>query len=321
LVNVQRRLRATGSAKDIGEMLGMLGPASGLTLKHNARSKVVSGTASKKKPVSPELAGRLQTVIDDKKRDAHVSLGRTQKGIAFGAFPSDVANKPQELRIDHFTAIEKGSPGTGVVKLAHEIIENYEGHGPAGDDPRFAYSLSHEVALKVEDTILAELQQASGQKLSGARGNTYKFLTGTGKAQKHQWAEAYENDYLLWDEPVGKPGTFTNARRVGKVHVRTFTVTGFSDTVHLPKGVDKTLTVVADLLKKDRSASVVLAGTAADAKVAGEVPKWGLKLEDRIIELIGSGDELTRASGRFHKAPARTGGSNQVVITVNRPDL
>lgn len=322
LVNVQRRLKVTGAAKDVGEMLGLLGPGSGLTLKHNAKSKIVSGTASKTKPVSPELAGQLQTVIDDKKRDAEVNLGRKKKGITFGAFPDDVVNKPvQELRIDHFTAVEKGAPGSGVVKLAHEIIENYEAHGPARDDPRFAFTSSHEVALKVEDKILAELQSAGGQKLSGARRNTYKFVTGTGKDRKYQWVEAYENDYLVWEEVMNDKAAFSNARRVGKVHVRSFTVKGFSSTVHLPKDIDSTLQALADLLKKDSSASVVFLGTATDAKVAREVPKWGLKLEDRIIELIGAGDELTAASGRFHKAPASVGGSNQVVITVNRPDL
>ena len=91
---IQRSLIVHGNKKDIKAFLGLLEPASGLSLKYDPDTKKVSVTGSRgKPPQSPELASQLQTIIQDPQQDAELNLGRKKEGVRFGAFPTSLRKK------------------------------------------------------------------------------------------------------------------------------------------------------------------------------------------------------------------------------------
>ncbi len=162
---LQRQLKVDGDRQDVAAMAAMLGAASGLILVWDAKRKTISAKGPNgKKALSQEVADRLQQIIADTARDAEIHLGRTREGIHIGAFPTDFTTNPvQELRIDQILSLEKGAPGSGVSTLMHEIIENYEMQSHRDESFNDAFEASHRPAVKSENKILDQIQDARGE--------------------------------------------------------------------------------------------------------------------------------------------------------------
>ena len=319
---IQRRLLVKADKKsDIKAMFDLLEPASGFRLKLNPKTNEVSVTASVLKPPSFVLAGRLATIMDDPKQNAEIHLGRKQSGVHVGAFPSDLSNKAvQEIRIDHILALEKGAPGSGVAKLAHEIVENYEGHGLKDYNWSVAFSASHEKAVETENLIEGELGHP------GSRRNTFSVLIdpGKGKPRFLRGIEDREKYFLVWDESFDRKGVISNVRRVPRVKVSTYKFEGFSTGSNtLPKAGAATITALAADLKTNPTASALVegfasAGTTSDKNVRlGE--EWAEIVQERVIEKVA--DKINTNWRRFHLVGSAVKAGNFVEITVERPDL
>lgn len=316
---IRRRLIATGDKADVKAMLGLLESASGLTLKHGAKG-VVSITGLADKNPSFELATRLQKIIDDPKQDAEIHLGRKQAGVLFGAFPSDPEKLVQEIRIDHILALEKGESGSGVSKLAHEIVENYEAHALTDYNWSVAFEASHDKAKRVEDLVEAELGHP------GVGRNMFAVHPKAGDVKKNgfsRWIEDREHYFLVWDQD-SKKGTLSNVRRVPRVKVSTYIIDGFTaGSGTLPKEAEATIAALATDMKNIPTASALMKGFASvgrsDREKVRLADEWTEMVQDKVIELTG--DVLVTNWRRFHRVgiPALT--RNAVVITLDRPDL
>jgi len=242
-MSMQRQLKVVGDQKDVAAMAAMLDAASGLILVWDAKKKTISVKGPNgKKALSQEVADRLQQIIADTGKDAEIHLGRTQEGVHIGAFPVDFKTNPvQELRIDQILLLEKGAPGFGVSSLMHEIIENYEMHSYRNESFNDAFEASHEPAVKEENKILDQIQDARGESRSGDRLNQYTvdvdLIPGTApKARgrnkppstgKVLFIEAHQNEYLI---SAGNINTKTppTVRRVPSVPDGVFRITGFT---------------------------------------------------------------------------------------------
>lgn len=318
---VQRRLLVSSDSRaDIKTMLALLEPASGFSLKHDPKTKEVSVAASVLKPPSFVLAGQLATIMDDPKQDAEIHLGRKQKGVSVGAFPSDPDRAVQEIRIDHILALEKGAPGSGVAKLAHEIVENYEAHALKDFNWSVAFSESHKKALDVEDLIEYELGHP------GSRRNTFSVIInpGKGKPRFSRGIEDREKYFLVWDQSFDSKDTWSNARRVSRVKVSNYKIDGFTaGSNSLPKGGDAIITALASDLKKDPTASALVEGFAAAGGTSDEnlklAEEWAEIVRDKVIEEVA--DKLNTHWRRFHLVGNAARSGNSVMITVERPDL
>ena len=314
---VQRSLEVTGSATDVASMLRMLRKPSRLDLDHDRKSHRVSITGKKPDPPSPELAAKLTEVVDEPARTAKINLGRKQQGVGFGAFPHQEDKPIQELRIDHFEALEKGVPGAGTATLIHEITENFAATDPAVHETRWemAHDLVHEGAEQEANLVLDQLQGASGAKKSGRRQAQYTFVTGKGARRRTTWAEARENQYHLWDAAPG--GGIANARTAGIVQLADLSIEFSTLWEGLPSTAQPVIAQIADLMAKHPSATVVLQGFAS-ARKAAKVQDWYWAIHGAVRTLMGNPELSTEQ--RYAFEPARTGDS-RVQITVNRPDI
>lgn len=318
---LQRQLQVTGSPADVGTMLSILNRSSGLGLTHNRKTTQVTATGKPKKPKSPELARKLTEVIADPKRKAQINLGKTKLGVSFGAFPQSEDRPIQELRIDHFAALEKALPGEGAVILIHEITENFQASDPKliGNDWRLMHELAHPAAAAEASLVLKELQNANGVMPSGDRLNDYVFVHGKGARQRFTQVQAHENDYLLYDsDPRSTTGAIINVRRAAKLNFGSFTVSGLkagSDVI--PTAANADLAKVTKKLTDFPSASVVLRGFP-DKKSATSVTNWYVAIHKLITSSIS--DVILATDQRFEYAAAGSG-TNTVEVVVNRPDI
>jgi hypothetical protein len=326
---IQRRLLATGSKKDIRAALDLLEPASGFTLKHDPKTNEVTITASKLRPQSFVLAGQLATIMDDPNQDAEIHLGQDKEGVSFGAFPGNaqdlVDNPVQEIRIDHMLALEQGAPGAGAAKMAHEIIENYTAHDPQVRDQiwQVAFGESHTKALEAENLIEGELGHP------GARRNTFSVVTdpGKGKPRFLREIEDRETHFLVWDMSFGGKGTVSNARRVPRLRVASYTIDGFTaastGSNTLPEGAATTIAAISKDLKKNPTASAFMQGFASLGKTPDENVRlaegWAEEMRDLVIFLAN--DQVGVSWQRFEVVGNAHTSRNRVVITIDRPDL
>ena len=315
---IQRRLIVTGDKADIKAFLGLLESASNFTLKHDSTTNEVSVTRSGGKPQSSELASRLRSIIDDPKQHAEINLGRKQQDVDFGKFPDDPKKTVQEIRIDQVLALEKGAPGSGVATLAHEIVENYEAHALKDYNWSVARAESHERALKTEILIAGELGHP------GSRRNTFSVTPDKDKPRFLRWIQDWEKYFLVWEQSFDGKGIVSNARRVPRVKVSTYTIGGFTaGSATLPQAGEATIAALAADLKNNPTASALVEGFATagstSAKNVELATKWAEMVKDKIIDK--GANNLTIHWRRFHVVgrAARTG--NSVVITVERPKM
>jgi hypothetical protein len=324
-VPVQRRLEMSGSAADVATTLKILTKASGLPLRRGRGSRVVVD-GEPGRATSPALASQLLTIIGDEQRTALVHVGPTTKlQQEIGAFPDDAKKPVQHIFVDQLLTLEKAMPGGAAAKLAHEITENYVAQpliaeGGLGD---FSFDPSHAAAVKVEDKVLAELQTAAGDTLSGRRMRDYIIDAPNEKGRGERRfirAETHENEFVLYESV---PGGSVGARRITRdagTTVRTGELVGFGRReIGLPTGADKVLREIADLLSADLSAAVILQPISL-AWSTMDAASWPQLITERIQELMTTSDVVARFDGRFSPHPVtRPGDYNGVQLTVRRP--
>lgn len=316
-VRVQRQLKVTGASGDIATMLGLLGPPTGLKLARDPKTTAVAGTPSGK-PTSPALQAALSPILTDPAQHAEINLGRTQPGVWMGQAPGDNGPLVQELRIDQIAALEKHTPGEGLAKLTHEIVENFEGHGQQAAGSGFNFGASHAAAIKTENTVLAELQAARRGPLSGARQNTYKVLTGSGSRRELWMVAARENDFLIAVTRFNGQGEITAARRVPRQYVRSFAVAGFTGkSTAVPAAAATTIADVAALLNKDPLLCLVLRGTAAKPNTVATASGWVDLVFDAIEAAAGTQDVSSVWERTYRESVA--GATDDVRIVLDRP--
>jgi hypothetical protein len=144
-----------------------------------------------------------------------------------------------------------------------------------------------------------------------------------GKDDFNRWIEDREQYFLVWEQD-SKKGTLSNARRVPRVKISTYTIDGFtagSDT--LPKEAEATIAALTTDMKNIPTASALVKGFASvgnsDEDKVRVAEEWAEMVQDKVIELTG--DAIVTNWRRFHRMgiPALT--RNSVVITLDRPDL
>jgi hypothetical protein len=328
---IQRHLFVHGDKRDIKAFLGLLEPASGLSLKHDNKTKKVTVTGSGgKPPQSSELASQLRNIIEDPKQDAELSLGRTEAGIRFGGFPSsltDPKNMAQEIRIDQILALEKGAPGSGVVALAHEIIENYQGHNPEVMEMVWesAFLRSHEKAIKEEDVIAGELGHP------GARRNDFELLMGHAP---HRFLRGIRDEgqyFLIWDRSLDDPGEIvSHVRRVPRIRISTYTIEGASAVTSTSVASDSTSLSDAGLKQLERPTADLVHNPTASALVecflsvwdspnpdSTLLDEWAATIQSKLEEKV-----VVPATGRrSYRVSHFTRDRTRAVITIDRPDM
>ncbi len=315
---IQRQLKVTGAKADIKAMLKLLGTASGLALTHDPKTTLVSAKVVQAKPPSPELAKTLQTIIDDPGRDAELSLGRKQEGFIFGAFPAKLDTPTQKIRIDQILALDKGAPGAGVAKLAHEIAENFTAHDLTALPENEAFDLAHQEGLRVENAV----EREAGRP--GDRRNTFQVGRKRGRKVILTDIEDRGQYFLVLDRIHGGSGALLNPRRVARLKVATHVLDGFTaKSTDVPQGAKRTLQALAADMKADPTASALVEGFAAAGKTVDEneqlALQWANWVEQKAIEEAGS---PSRVNGtRFHVANHADKTRSQVVVTLERPDL
>ncbi len=171
----------------------------------------------------------------------------------------------------------------------------------------------------MENTILDQIQQASGSKRSGDRLGTYTVvLPGATAKAPRRWLhiEAHEHEFFVFEEVgQGKKATLVTTRRP-VVDLGTFTCRGFSaGTQAVPKGCAATLGRVAELLSKEPTASVML----RSASKHGPDRWYDLAIEEIRARMVGNDD--AKGWARFAGRPPHWAGGTSVQLVVRRPDL
>jgi hypothetical protein len=323
---VQRRLQLSGTDGDIATTLRLLTTPSGLPLRRDRASQLVSVDGTPRPATSPALANQLRTIIDDRERTARVHVGPAKApGQEIGAFPAKADEPVQHVFIDQVVTLEQAVPGDGSAKLAHEITENFIAQpliaaGGVGD---FSFKPSHAAAVKVEDKVLAELQAAAGGPRSGHRMRDYMIdvpdpRRGPG-ARRFVRAETHEHEFVLYEAvPGARVGALRITRDAGTT-LGSWELVGFGRDIGLPTGSGRVLQEAAAMLTADPAAAVILEATSL-AWSTMDAPQWLQDVTEGIQARMKTADSVLRFDGRFSPHPTTTSGNvNAVRITVRRP--
>ena len=314
-LGIQRKLLVTGKQADIEALLDLLEPASGFTLKHDLKTRKVSIVASRLKPASFVLAGRLATIIDDPAQDAELELGRRQTAVGFGAFPFS-GPLLQKIDIDDMARLEAKAHGSGVAFLIHEIVENYKAHEPSMQEFRreAVFGTLHEEALEAERLVAQELVGLPGGRVADALA-----MIGSGIMRR---VDDYESYFLVMDHRLD---VLIAARRVDRVNVSKYTIGGFaSGSVVLPSAARPTIAAVVDDLVANPLATVLIKSGDVDPALAQQRAE---EIQDAILT-AGKGRKGfdLRSERNFNLVGfglidiGKAGTSGLMMITVDRPD-
>jgi hypothetical protein len=311
---IQRKLLVTGKRGDVGTLLDLLEPASGFTLKYDPKTHEVSITASRLKPPSPVLAGRLAEIIGNPDQDAELNLGRRQPGVGFGAFPFS-GPLVQKIDIEDMARLEAKAHGSGVAFLIHEIVENYQAHSAELRDfnRQIVFSVSHEKALEAEMLVAGELVGRRGGRVADS-----VVTMGRSVIRK---IDDYENYFLVIDY---KRDTLVAARQVSRVNVSTHMIRGFTGgSLGVPSAARKEIAAIVDNLAANPTATVLIKSGDRDTAVARQRAE---KVQEEILA-AGKGRKgfHLRSWRNFHLVNYGLidlpGSSGVVIVTIDKPDI
>ena len=242
---LQRRLKFSG---DWEEFYDTVKPYVDMTLTY--REGFVSYARVGSNPRSPALHALLVKVIDDSEHTASIDF-RAGANVQVGSFPEQgpAPNRPQVIHPLHIAAIERGAPGHGIAKIAHELYENYEGVRHARNqpalDPRAVYEHAHAHGGVVEEGKVAKDLAGSGLR----RGDRMETVGGkkAGEPQRITQVQDFETYFLRY--AITHPGhgaawTVEDVETVKRAEVKQLAV---------PRG-DKAdaIAAVAGLLREHR---------------------------------------------------------------------
>jgi hypothetical protein len=338
---IRPRLFVSGAAPDLKAFFDLLEPASGYTLKRDPKTGQVTAVSAKDRPPSIVLAAELMTILEDPQQDAEINVGRTQTGTRFGAFPSKVPEQTppksgreglvQEVRIDQMAALEKGAPGAGATKLAHEMLENFHAHSPEvikqfrANTVKYpdamwggVFDESHREAIEKENLIAAELGHPGGRQ------NTFGVPMGRPPREFTRWIEDHEQYFLVWDSTGG---VVSNSRRVARARVSSFIIPGFQPgSDRIPEAGRKIIDQVAADMQKNPTVSARVEGLLSvfDSPRGDAYPaeSWAGMVKDELItKLTSISPTGTQVWERFYKLGSLSREKSSVVITLDRPDM
>jgi outer membrane protein OmpA-like peptidoglycan-associated protein len=333
---IQRRLLVTGQQEHVDTLIALLEPATGLALLHIPDTLEITVIGEQVDPASsPALRDMLTTVIDDPVQDAEVHVGRGQHSVTLGAFPLPkdfTGDRVQEIDIGDVLAIEAGAPGSGVAKLAHEIVENYHAHGLPSVPGTSRFEESHEEGVAVENRVAEELvgpgERVAEVTVPGSTADSTEVVTRV---------QDFEEYYLLYDVTKDMKTldfSISNARRAPRANVSTRTIDGFAFALDVvPDAGRPTIDTVAAELAANPTATVRIEGFTDSVGAPAENVELGRRRAEKACEAIkAAGVELK--AGRFHlvgrgaidfvadnDSPTDRALNRRVVITVDRPDL
>jgi hypothetical protein len=260
-VALARHIQATAGNRALSRRLKVRGDVTGFAdaVSNVAGVSVTPGTDDavdvkplKGTPKSATFRSLLTKIAADQANDAELFVGRHQPDVMLGRFPAqgkDAAGRfEQTIDLDDVEAMDRGAPGAGTAKLAHEIAENYEAH--TSGNATFIHS-HFGGGVPAEEAVLSDL--GIGGRRRGER--QYRNAAGDAVGRVTDFTT-----YLLVAEqsetPAGKNASgedqfdysYTNVRRVQPQIIDTGTVFGYtSGTSDLPAGA---LDVVRPLAEK-----------------------------------------------------------------------
>jgi outer membrane protein OmpA-like peptidoglycan-associated protein len=325
---IQPQLIATGSDADVNRFLTMAGAGMGEHLVRDPVTHAVTANASSRTPaLSPAFTTSMHRIMDDAAQNAEVHFGTHQDGVAVGAFPdpSDMTG-PTEQRIDmdDVQAIERGAPGSGYGKLAHEINENYDAHATAPVAGVDAFPLSHEVGLAAESDVTEETV-GPGRRVAGVDTPTV--------ANAFTRVQDFENYYLVFNltgNPLNNDFTVSRARQAPRVNLSRLTIDHYvtgSDAV--PATGAANIAAAVALVAANDTATVRIEGFTDDVGTANNNVNLGQDRADtarRALRNAGVDEERVHAVGEGETnfvAPndteANRARNRRVVIIIDRP--
>jgi len=340
---IQRRLRVTGVAADIEEMILLLEPAVGLDLEFDAAAgEIVAMASMVAGATSPSAEAVITRILNDPAQDAELQVGQAQtitppgaaapSGVMLGAFPVPddlTAGIVQTIDIDDVRMLEAGAPGHGVAILAHEIQENYHAHSlvPTAGVSRFAES--HAAAVATESDVAEDL-------VGPGRRSAFVIAPAPGGNQFR--IDDFENYYRVREVAAGAGGSvdIVGAQIAARLPVGTYTIEAFatgSDVVPATAAATASITAAAADLAANATATVRIDGFTDNVGAAGT----NLDLSRRRAESARASILAAGAAGgavRFHTVgqgatafveandtgPHRAR-NRRVLITIERPDI
>jgi outer membrane protein OmpA-like peptidoglycan-associated protein len=325
---VQPQLIATGSNADIGRFISMAQAAMGEQLVRDPVTHAITANASLNTPAtSPVFAAAMHRIMDNAAQNAEAHFGTGQPGVAVGAFPipSDMTgSREQNIDMDDVEAIERGAPGNGLGKLAHELTENFQAHGavPAAGVDRFGPA--HQAGVAAESNV-AEDTVGPGRRVADVDtpvvGNTRTRV------------QDFENYYLVFDltqNPLNNDFSVSKARQAPRVNLSTTTIDQYVTGSHAVPATGAPIIAAA--------AAIVAANSSATVRIEGftdspGTPGFNLNLsQQRANDAAAALTAAGVGSGRIHRVgrgetnfvaandtEANRARNRRVVITIDRP--
>lgn len=326
--SIQRRLVTFGTLPDVNALLGLIGPAAGLTLTLNvANNQTQIAAVLPGVPPSPALRTQLTTIINHARQHAEVIIARGQPQVQVGAFPqpSDLTvTRVQQIDIDDILAIDAGAPGNGVAKAAHEIQENFQAHGVTPVAGRDRFSRAHERAVAAESAVTAQLIGP------GRRDGGVTINTGAGTTTVIQ---DFENYYLVYTTSLvaaTQDVTVTSARRAAPVVISARTIDNYaSGATAVPAAGAGTIALAAADVAANPTSTVMIEGFSdSRGSAAGNLTSSRRRAERARAALVtagvGTGQIRIEPRGATNFVAPNNNAANRalnrrVVITVRRP--
>jgi hypothetical protein len=326
--SIQRRLFITadkGHEKDADLALRILEPGSGLTLQQDKKTGEVSVKAQIPQPPSPALAIELLTIINDSKQDAEIHVGQKNSpgyNIEFGAFPLDATDYDkgigkalvQQVRIDEVAAMEKGVPGGGAFKLAHEIWENYSAHSAKElqadkESKGQGRGAMHD---RVHDAAEAQANLVASELIGPGERRRIFFVPIGDPPKIRRSVEDMKEYFLVWDMRFGDDKIF-NAHKADRIRVSTYTLAGFDADI---------IAKIANDMKKNPTAVALMEGFASGKRSAAENEELAKRNIAMVIEMVfqKAHQDSVVSHDRFIVVGARsTANQNTIVVTIEQP--
>jgi hypothetical protein len=267
-----RRLRLSGSAVDAFKKL--VEPVAAVDISGDDPATVAPYDAGA--PQSGTLKSILLTASTDPDNDAKIELGRNLAGVMIGKF-----GDTQRIDMNDVEALEKGSPGTGFSKLAHEIAENYESH----KHPDEGFSGAHRHGgIANENVVLSEMG------VGGDRHSERLYTRADGSQAYAQDFGTYVLHMEMTRHDVGDPDekdvVYDTVRRVPNSdleQVYQATISGFaagSDAV--PGDLTATAQAAVAALKANPRSFVRIEGYRENTEAADTAKKRGTAVATKV---------------------------------------
>ena len=325
---VQPQLIASGSDADVGRFITMAQAAMGEGLIRDPVTNAITANSSLNTPAtSPVFAAAMHRIMDDAARNAEAHFGTGQARVAVGAFPtpSDMTvSREQRIDMDDVEAIERGAPGNGLGKLAHELTENYEAHAAAPVAGVNRFGPAHRAGVAAESNV-AEDTVGPGRRVADVDtavvGNTFTRV------------QDFENYYLVFDltrNPLNNDFSVSNARQAPRVNLSTTTIDQYVTGARAVPATGAPIIAAA--------AAVVAANQSATVRIEGftdtpGTPGFNLNLsQQRADDAAAALTAAGVSSGRIHRVgrgetnfvaandtEANRAQNRRVVIIIDRP--